>query len=67
MDSKSMQWKIKGNLKKVKGALKQKYGKLTDDDFLVEEGKTDEWIGKLQHKLGKTREEIVGELDEILA
>ena len=42
----------------VKGKLKQKYALLTDDDVLLVEGKKDELLGRLQTKLGKTKEEI---------
>jgi uncharacterized protein YjbJ (UPF0337 family) len=49
---------IKGNWDEVKGKLKQKYAQLTDDDLLFAEGKQDELYGRLQQKLGKTKEEI---------
>ena len=49
---------IKGNWNSIKGKLKQKYAKLTDDDLLLAEGKEDELIGRLQDKLGKTKEEV---------
>ncbi len=53
---------LKGNMNVLKGKLKQKYGDLTDNDLTYVEGKDDEFIGNLQKKLGKTREEIAGEL-----
>lgn len=49
---------LKGNWNEFKGKLKQKYATLTDNDLMLEEGKEDEIIGKLQTKLGKTKEEI---------
>ncbi|HMQ43222.1 CsbD family protein [Mariniflexile maritimum] len=49
---------IKGNWNELKGKLKQKYAKLTDDDLLFAEGKEDELVGRLQEKLGKTKEEV---------
>ena len=49
---------IKGNWNEVAGKLKQKYAELTDDDLLYSEGKEEELLGKLQQKLGKTKEEI---------
>jgi uncharacterized protein YjbJ (UPF0337 family) len=49
---------IKGNWNEQKGKLKQKFAVLTDNDLLFEEGKKDEMWGKLQVKLGKTKEEI---------
>lgn len=49
---------IKGNWNELKGKLKQKYASLTDDDLLLAEGKQDELVGRLQEKLGKSKEEI---------
>jgi uncharacterized protein YjbJ (UPF0337 family) len=49
---------IKGNWNELVGKLKQKYANLTDDDLLFIEGKEEELYGRLQNKLGKTREEI---------
>ena len=49
---------IKGNWNELKGKIKQKYADLTDDDLLYEEGKEDEHYGKLQEKLGKTKDEV---------
>ncbi|MCB1211421.1 MAG: CsbD family protein [Verrucomicrobiales bacterium] len=50
--------KIKGNWNDLKGKLKQRFADLTDDDMLYVEGKEDELYGRLQKRLGKTREEI---------
>lgn len=50
---------IKGKWNELKGTLKKKYADLTDDDLLYEEGQEDKLIGKLQQKLGKTREEVI--------
>ena len=50
---------FKGTWNEVKGKAKQAYGDLTDDDLAYEEGKSDETVGKLQQKLGKTRDEVV--------
>lgn len=49
---------LKGNWNEVKGKLKQKFAMLTDDDLLFEDGKQDELFGRLQTKLGKTKEDI---------
>jgi uncharacterized protein YjbJ (UPF0337 family) len=56
---------IKGNWNELKGKLKQKYADLTDDDLMYAEGKEDELYGRLQQKLGKTKEELHRELDEL--
>jgi len=50
--------KIKGNWNLLKGKIKKEYSELTDDDLLWTEGKEDELIGRLQIKLGKTKEEV---------
>ena len=49
---------FKGNWNEMKGKLKQKYAILTENDLLLAEGKYDELLGRLQVKLGKTKEEI---------
>ena len=49
---------IKGNWNELKGKLKQKFAVLTDNDLMYEEGQRDEMLGKLQIKLGKTKEEL---------
>ena len=47
-----------GNWNETKGKLKQKFATLTDDDLLLVEGKHEELLGRLQAKLGKTKEDI---------
>lgn len=49
---------IKGNWNEIAGKLKQQYGNLTDDDLLFKEGKEEELLGRLQQKLGTTKEEL---------
>lgn len=50
---------LKGNWNELKGKIKQSHADLTDDDLRYEEGKDDELVGRLQKKLGKTREDII--------
>jgi len=50
--------KIKGNWNIIKGKLKQEYAELTDDDLAYEEGKEEELMGRLQKKLGKTKDDL---------
>jgi uncharacterized protein YjbJ (UPF0337 family) len=50
--------KIKGDWNIIKGKLKQRFGNLTDDDLLFIKGKEEELIGRLQLKIGKTKEEV---------
>lgn len=49
---------LKGNWNEQKGKLKQKFATLTDNDLLFADGKKDEMIGRLQIKLGKSKEEL---------
>jgi uncharacterized protein YjbJ (UPF0337 family) len=56
---------IKGNWNEIKGKLKQKYAELTEDDLLYEEGKEDELYGRIQQKIGKTKDEITKWISEL--
>jgi len=49
---------VKGNWNEQKGRLKQKFAMLTDNDLMFAEGKKDEMFGRLQVKLGKSKEEL---------
>ncbi|MBA3683275.1 MAG: CsbD family protein [Bacteroidetes bacterium] len=57
MDSK--EFKLKGNWNELKGKIKQQYGELTDDDLMYEEGKDDELVGRIQKKIGKTKDQVI--------
>lgn len=54
-------WKLKlnGAWNDVKGKAKKQYADLTDDDLLYEEGKDDELVGRVQKKIGKTKDEVI--------
>jgi uncharacterized protein YjbJ (UPF0337 family) len=56
---------VKGNWNEQKGRLKQKFAVLTDNDLMFAEGKKDEMLGKLQIKLGKSKEELLKILEEL--
>ena len=56
---------IKGNWKELAGKLKQKFANLTDDDLLFKEGKEEELVGRLQKKLGKSKEEVRSLIEKI--
>lgn len=47
-----------GNWEEQKGILKQKFAALTENDFMFDEGKKEEMLGRLQIKLSKTTEEL---------
>lgn len=50
---------LKGKWNELKGKVKQAHADLTDDDLRYEEGQDDELLGRIQQKLGKTRDEVV--------
>ena len=50
---------LKGRWNELKGKVKQAHGDLTDDDLRYEEGREEELYGRLQRKLGKSREEVI--------
>jgi len=56
--------KIKGNWNIIKGKLKQKYARLTDDDLQYVEGKEDELIGRIQKRTGLGKDEVIIVVDE---
>jgi len=56
---------IEGNWNEIKGKLKQKYGDLTDNDLTYMKGKEEELFGRLQQRLGKSKDEIKKEIDSI--
>lgn len=49
---------LKGSWEEQKGKLKQQFATLTDDDLMFAEGKEEEMMGRLQVKLGKSKEEL---------
>ena len=55
---------FEGKWKQLKGSVKQRWGKLTDDDLTTLSGKKDELIGRLQERYGITREQATREADE---
>jgi uncharacterized protein YjbJ (UPF0337 family) len=50
---------LKGKWNILKGKIKQEHADLTDDDLRYEDGKDDELLGRLQQKLGKSKDELV--------
>ena len=56
---------FKGGWNEVRGKLKQKYGQLTDNDLTFAEGKDEELLGRLQNKLGRSKEELRKEIEEL--
>jgi uncharacterized protein YjbJ (UPF0337 family) len=60
-----MNLQLKGNWNEIKGKLKQKYGQLTDQDLTFAEGKEDELLGRLQKRLGRAKEELRAEIEDM--
>lgn len=62
-----MNWdQISGNWTKFQGAAKVRWGKLTDDDVTVVEGRRDQLVGKLQERYGYAKEVAEREIDDWL-
>ena len=60
-----MNWDtIKGQWKEFRGKVKEKWGKLTNDDLDVIDGKKDQLIGTLQKRYGYAKDQIEREIDE---
>lgn len=60
-----MNWEeVKGNWNQVKGDIKTRWGKLTDDDLTYIDGQRDRLKGKLQEAYGMSKEEAEREIDK---
>lgn len=57
---------LAGKWKQLKGEIKGRWGKLTDDDLLAVEGDFDKLAGRLEERYGRSREELEDEIDEFL-
>jgi uncharacterized protein YjbJ (UPF0337 family) len=55
---------LQGQWKQVKGKMKEKWGKLTDDDWDMIAGKRDQMIGKLQERYGYSRDQAEKDLND---
>jgi len=55
---------IEGNWEQFKGKVREKWGKLTDDDWHVIKGKRDQLVGRLQERYGYDKERASRELDD---
>jgi uncharacterized protein YjbJ (UPF0337 family) len=61
----AMKWdQVKGNWKQFTGKVKEKWGKLTDDDLTTIAGRRDQLAGKLQERYGYEKELAEKELDD---
>ena len=63
-----MNWdQLQGKWKQSKGLVREKWGKLTDDDLDVIAGKRDQLIGRIQERYGIAREEAERQADAFVA
>lgn len=62
-----MNWdEVEGKWKQFKGKAKEKWGKLTDDDFDVINGKREQLVGKVQQRYGIAKDEAERQADEFV-
>ena len=60
-----MNWdQVEGKWKQLKGSVKERWGKLTDDDLDTIAGKRDQLAGRLQERYGITKEQAETEIDQ---
>jgi uncharacterized protein YjbJ (UPF0337 family) len=60
-----MVWnRVEGNWKQVKGQVKEKWGKLTDDDLTAINGKREQLEGKIQERYGIARDQARKDVDD---
>ena len=57
---------IKGKWRQIKGEVKSRWGKLTDDDVDRVEGDAEKLIGKVQERYGYARDEAQREVDDFV-
>jgi len=55
---------LQGKWKQMKGSVKERWGKLTDDDFNVINGQRDQLIGRVQERYGIAKQEAQKQVDE---
>jgi uncharacterized protein YjbJ (UPF0337 family) len=62
-----MNWdRVEGNWKQFKGVVQQQWGKLTNDDLDVIEGKRTELVGRLQQRYGVAKDQAENQVDDWL-
>jgi uncharacterized protein YjbJ (UPF0337 family) len=57
---------LKGKWKEIKGGLKEKWGKLTDDDLTEVEGQKEKLLGILQKRYGYAKDKAEQEYNEFI-
>jgi uncharacterized protein YjbJ (UPF0337 family) len=65
MRRRPMDWnRVEGNWKQVKGKIKEKWGRLTDDDLDVINGRRDQLEGKIQERYGVAKDRVRKDVDD---
>jgi uncharacterized protein YjbJ (UPF0337 family) len=60
-----MNWdRIEGNWKQFTGKIREKWGKLTDDDLTAIAGKKDQLVGRIQQRYGIEKDQAAKDLDD---
>jgi uncharacterized protein YjbJ (UPF0337 family) len=68
MGERNMNWdQISGQWSQIKGSLREKWGKLTDDDLDLVAGNRDKLIGKLQERYGFEKDRALESVDKFIA
>lgn len=57
---------LEGKWKQMKGEIKRRWGRLTDDDLTEAEGSTEKLIGRLQERYGYSRDQAEREVHELI-
>jgi len=55
---------LKGKWKQMKGSVKERWGKLTDDDLDIINGQNEQLVGKIQEKYGIAKDEAQRQVDD---
>jgi uncharacterized protein YjbJ (UPF0337 family) len=56
--------RLQGKWKQAKGSVKERWGKLTDDDIDVINGQRDQLIGRIQERYGIAKDEAQRQVDQ---
>ena len=62
-----MDWnRIQGNWKQARGQIKEKWGKLTDDDLTMINGRREQLEGLIQQRYGLAKDMVRKDVDDWL-
>lgn len=55
---------LQGKWKQMKGSIKERWGKLTDDDIDIVNGQNDKLVGRIQERYGIAKEEAQRQVND---